>query len=207
MKITRKMTDACIWLLVLVGCLGTATTLRAAAVTYTFTATGSGTIGTTGFTNALVTITAIGDTSTVAEAPQPTFPPNVFFNAPPQFNVSISGVGTATFTGTNSFFGGHGYVFDNENSSFAGFGVESDHGDISNSAFATYDLRSSIGPLSGVSMSFSNEATSLGSLSLTTVTDGTFTAVVSSAPEPATAGMAALALAVAALIRRKRTPV
>ncbi len=204
MKSQRNMNAACIWLVALVSGLGTATTVSASAITYTFTAIGSGTIGTTSFTGDLVTVTAIGDTGAVFEAPQPPFPPDVFAIVPTQFEVSISGVGTAGFTGTG-YFGGNGYVFDNEGDSLAGFGIESDAADISNLAFATYDLSSSIGPISGVSMGFSAEATTLGALTLTTVTPGTFTAELgSSVPEPITAGMVALALAVAALIRRKR---
>jgi hypothetical protein len=170
---------ASIWigLLVLVAF---ATTASADPITYTFTTTGSGTIGAINFTNALATVTGVGDTSAIFS---PTvLPPNNFAIDPTVFSISISGVGTATFTGTNMFIGGHGYIFDNQNNTTAGFGIEGDDDDILNSLFATYALATSIGPLAGSRMSFTSEATSLGSLTFTPTANGTFKAVV--VPEP-----------------------
>ncbi|MGO9260290.1 MAG: PEP-CTERM sorting domain-containing protein [Bryobacteraceae bacterium] len=175
-----------------------APTARASAVTYTFTATGSGTIGTTNFTDASVTVTAIGDTSTIFEAVSPPFSPDTFFD-PTQVSVSISGVGTANFTGSGYIDGygplANGYVFDNQTETLAGFGIESDNSDTGNPVFATYNLSTSIGPISGVSMDFISEATTLGALTLTTVTPGTFTAAVSSSPEPSTLALLGVGIA------------
>jgi len=153
-----------------------ATTAGAGPITYTFTATGSGTIGADSFTNGLATVTGVGDTSGIFVASVPPFSPNTFV-IDPTLSITISGVGIATFTGTSSYFGGHGYVFDNQTYDTLGFGIESDDEDAGNPLFATYALATSIGPVAGSDMSFSNEATSLGPLTFTTTTDGTFTAV------------------------------
>ncbi|MGA2712599.1 MAG: hypothetical protein ABSG41_05790 [Bryobacteraceae bacterium] len=183
--------------------------MAAGTITFTFTADGSGTIGATPFADALVTVTAIGDTSAIFEAPSPPFEPDIFFSVPSQFDVSIAGVGTADFTGTG-YWGGNGYVFDNQTGSGIGFGIESDDSDNSDSAFATYNLSSSIGPISSVSMNFSDEATTLGLLTLTTVTPGTFAAQAASSPsspsspEPVTFELFGVGL-VALRIRQKRT--
>lgn len=160
-----------------------APTVKADNITATFTATGSGTVGTFDFTNALVTVTAIGDTSAVFEAMSPPYPPNAFVFVPTQLDVSIYGLGVASFTGAG-LFGGNGYVFDNETNAVAGFGIEGYELDLSNLAFETYDLQSSIGPISGVSMNFSDAGTALGALTFTTTTTGTFTEQVSGVPEP-----------------------
>ncbi len=167
--------------------LGAAALCSASPITYTFTTTGSGTIGATSFTNALATVTGVGDTSAIFIAPAPPFSPDTFVIDPPLFSITISGVGTATFSGTSPTLGGHGYIFDNQTNTVAGFGIESDHDDISNnSSFATYALATSIGPLAGSRMSFTGEATSLGSLTFTPTANGTFTAAVgpAGAPEP-----------------------
>ncbi len=149
---------------------------KASTITYTFTTIGSGTIGSTGFTADLVTVTAIGDTSTIFLAQSPPYSPNTYVIVPTQFDVSISGVGTAAFTGTGWPWGGHGYVFDNQTVVVAGFGIESDRSDTYNSAFATYNLSSATGPISGVYMYFNSEATTLGPLTLSSIAPGTFTA-------------------------------
>jgi hypothetical protein len=161
-----------------------APTAMAVPVTYTFTAICSGTIGSTPFTNVLVTVTATGDTSAIFQGEMPPYDPNTFFN-PTQLSVNIPGVGTANFTGTGNIAGygtlANGYVFDNQPESVIGFGVASDDSDNSGTAFATYNLSSAIGPTSSVSLNFGAETT-MGELSLTTVTPGTFTAVLPGTP-------------------------
>ena len=157
----------------------------AVPITYTFTATCSGTIGSTPFTNAMVTVTATGDTSAIFAGVNPPYTPGFFFN-PTQVSASIAGVGTANFTGSGSIAGygalANGYVFVDQSESLVGFGIESDRTDDFSPTFATYGLSSSIGPASSVSLQFSNEATTLGALTLTTVTPGTFTAVAAGTP-------------------------
>jgi hypothetical protein len=66
-----------------------APTAKAGIITFTFTVTdASGTIGSTSFNDAAVTVTALGDTSAVFEAPAPPWDPNTFYIVPTQFDVS-----------------------------------------------------------------------------------------------------------------------
>lgn len=166
---------------------------EAAFVTYTESVTASGSLGSTTFSNALVTLTFAGDTSTVIPSFQ-------FFQTPPDTaTVNVAGIGTATFT--NSV-----YVYDNQSfggTGYAGFGdsfVVQTIIATANDIFMTYDLQSSIGPISGTSFVHTDGttfATSLGKLAFTSESGtSTFTAVVpNSVPEPsslALCGMAAL---------------
>ena len=66
----------------------------AGTVTYLFTTTGSGTIGADSFTDALATVTAVGDTSSIF-----IWQPGIYVVVPTQFSINIAGVGTASFTG------------------------------------------------------------------------------------------------------------
>src|SRR5579862_1176439 len=67
----------------------------AAPITYTETLTASGTLGGTTFTDALVTVTLTGDTSNVTAGPVPHT--DVLVNTG-SATVSVSGIGTGTFT-------------------------------------------------------------------------------------------------------------
>ena len=168
----------------------------AGTVTYLFTTTGSGTIGADSFTDALATVTAVGDTSSIF-----IWQPGIYVVVPTQFSINIAGVGTASFTGAG-VFGGSGYVFDNQGSSAAGFGTSSDRDDISDLAFASYALATALGPISGSYMHFSGDPTSLGLLDFTPTAFGTFTAVTT--PEPGSLLLhASGAVGAVGLLRRK----
>jgi uncharacterized protein (TIGR03437 family) len=162
-----------------------AASAMAVPITYTFTSIGSGTIGSTPFTNALVTVTATGDTSAIFQGENPPFAPGTFIN-PVQLSVTIAGVGTANLTGSGDITGygplPNGYVYDNQSAPNLGFGLVTDNTTITDAAFSTYDLSSAIGPVSNVNISFSDEMTTLGALTLTTVTPGAFTATSYSGP-------------------------
>lgn len=148
-----------------------------APVTYTEQATGSGTLGGSSFTNALITIVFTGDTSNITGG-------SGFFSLTVgTATVTIGGLGTATFTDTME-------AFDNQGQIAAGIADLTCTGcigsvlDTFNNAFATYDLTTSIGPLSGGSfirpdLSF---GTTAGLLNIASAGDSTFTAVVT--PEP-----------------------
>jgi hypothetical protein len=69
---------------------------QATPITYTATATLSGKIGNTAFTNAAVTVTLKGDTANVAVPPSPL--PSTSLVTVGTATIDIAGVGTATFT-------------------------------------------------------------------------------------------------------------
>lgn len=145
---------------------GTLAPVHAVPITYTVAATGTGSLGASTFTNALVTITLTGDTSGVTGT-------GPFFNAGPT-TVNVAGIGTATFTNLIQVFDNLAGVAGIED-----FGVNLDILDTSNAAFTSYDLKSAIGPLSGSSL-FNPGAlfpTDLGNFSLTSVGNSTFTAI------------------------------
>jgi hypothetical protein len=150
-------------------------------IRFTDTVTGTGSLGGTAFTDALVTVSVVGDTSTVAETS-----PGIFVDFG-EASVDIAGLGSAAFTDAIA-------AVDNQGVHLAGIGDFTTNREIlgtaSNAAFATYDLQSAIGPLSGVpafnippSGVFPTEA---GPFDLTAVRGlSTFTATTSPTPEPA----------------------
>jgi len=155
---------------------------RADSVTYTVSATSTGTLGTSSFTDALVTVTATGDTS------------NVYFNGGfsgyendlVSGEVTVEGLGSFAFTDAVHVFANPGSQIDGISDTSAGnqdiLGTE-------NSGFSSYALKTSIGPLSGLSDFNSGDSynTVAGLLNLSDVGDSTFTATVGKAsvtPEP-----------------------
>jgi hypothetical protein len=155
--------------------------VRAAPVTYVETVTGSGSLGASAFTNALVTMTLTGDTSNV------TNPSAGIFQNIAGGTVSVAGLGTATFTDV---------VDAVVNQGSPGGGISDFTGNLLmlwtlDSVFSSYDLTSSLGPISGIARINSpfgqGYATSLGSLAFTSTSgNSTFTATTTgTAPEPA----------------------
>jgi hypothetical protein len=122
-------------------CSGVLTgTGRAGMLTYTETATGSGSLGGTSFTDAMISITGTGDTANVTDSI-----PGFFNNTLTTVTVTVAGIGTATFTGTI-------LVHDNQPESFVAFTNETKGVDIlgtTGSPFDTFDLKTAIGPVSG----------------------------------------------------------
>ena len=177
---------------------------RALPIEVTITATGSGTIGATPFTDAPFTLRLIGDT-----AARRTFSPEVSDIALTSASIEIAGVGTAQFTGPTRVFGFRGNAL---YPPAGGFSRAGDAGvdilDVHGAAFATWDMTTDIGPVFDADLSDAlpqavNLGTTLGQLDFTAYANGTFTAHV---PEPtAAAGIGALALA-AMTARRARRP-
>jgi hypothetical protein len=140
---------------------------RAGMITYTETATGSGSLGTHNFTDAMVTITGTGDTANITSPFSGTFELSIT-----TVKVTVAGIGTATFTDSVE-------VADTQHASIAGFIDITHPRDIlgtNNSIFATYDLKTAIGPVSGpadasgVGIDF---PTTLGNFVLTSVENDT----------------------------------
>lgn len=173
-----------------VACIVVSGVALAAPITYTFQATGSGTIGTTPFSSASFTITVTADTTGIT-----VISPGLMYNPGLTSTIEIAGVGTATFTDPKQVLVAQ---------SAPGVGFEKSGGynllDIDNSSLATYDLSTSFGPATDPAPSpvdqFSNIATSLGALTFTSYQDATFTAALGGQQIPTLSlpGLAALAM-------------
>ncbi|RYG26467.1 PEP-CTERM sorting domain-containing protein [bacterium] len=169
-----------------------AASASAAPLRYVITATGSGELNGTLFTDARVTFVAIGDTDDrIGSAP--------LYKVPVTATVTVNGLGTDTLTQGLA-------VFVAQNSNAAGLqvfvGGTADILDVLNSNFGTYDLTTPIGPLFGAPLinDGSTYDTLGGGIRLDTVSNGAFTA--QAVPEPAT--MAALSLGALGLLKRRR---
>ena len=142
--------------------LARTSTAEAVPITYTQVVTASGSLGPTSFTDAVVTLELIGDTTTVVVAGS-----GIFYNFGPM-TVDVDGVGTATFTGPDM------RVVDNpsvQGSGFSDFSAGKLVLFTRNAAFASYDLTNAIGPLTGQAI------VNLGSLISTDVGDFTLTSI------------------------------
>jgi hypothetical protein len=152
----------------------------ASTITYTETATASGAFGGANYSNALVTISFIGDTANVS-------PLGVCcqMNDIGTATVSVMGLGTGTFTDMTGVL---------VNNSGGSAGVSDFSADLavlfaSSPAFSSYDLQSDIGPISGAAVFNAGRdfATTAGDFSITGVSGNvTFDATVGAAavPEP-----------------------
>jgi hypothetical protein len=167
---------------------------QGAPITYTLTATASGTLAGMAFTNAAIRVTSITDTNDVFVSG--TIPNLIYEVLPASSDISIAGFGTAVFT-DQMFW---------EDPNGAGDII---FGDVAVghpilgftrlfSGLESYDLKSSFGPVSApvdfVTMffnGFDNIPTGIGNLTLTASND-TFTAVVT--PEPTSFLLAGLAI-------------
>ena len=172
---------------------------RGTPIIYQETATATGSLNGSGFSNAMVTLTAATDTTTITQ------------------NGSIFSAPNLTLTGTISGFGGS-FTFtdatltvDNQGVSRAGFGDFSNNLAIlfvGAAPFATYDLTTSIGPISGTPVFNPGTAfaTTAGNFILNSVSTASFQATLGPAavPEPATIVSAGLATALCLGYARRR---
>ena len=170
--------------------------LSAGPITFTFSATGSGTVNTTPFTNEPFTITLTSDTSLITSG-------GGIFQTPPFAGApfSISGVGTGTLTDLAD-------VFDNQNDNGVGFQDLTNSGILGEiAAFAgAYQLNASLSPQSGSDLSAKNFAfpTSFGSVSFTSISGDTFSAATGT-PEPGSLMLAALGIVAIVAGKRRRS--
>ncbi len=155
----------------------------AAAITFTESVTASGSLGSTQFTNALVTLTATGDTS------------NVTLRGPGWFNfswipvsINIASLGKYAHLAD---VGGVGSCQNNSCptssaavASFSDFTTQRDILDTVGGGFSTYNLATSIGPIAGSSLINASVAfnTDQGSFQITSAGAATFTAQLANAP-------------------------
>jgi len=200
--------------------LGSAAIAQATPITYVETGVASGTIGGSTFTNVLVQLTAVGDTSNVLTFTDGTVVVDV--NVVPM-TYTIPTIGTATITQPTAIYAfPQPVILDPKvpELPFVVFGTLDQPpavdgftglGGSGNTALLGYDLRASIGPITGfggIGRSPSQAvSTSLGTLNFTgDITsphaEGTFTATVTPVPEPVS--LVLFGSGVAALVGRSR---
>ena len=175
--------------------------VSAEPIVYTESVTASGTLGSESFTNSLVTLTFVGDSSTVFSVIS-----GFFTNEIGTATVDVASLGSATFAPgvviTDDLAGGHVEFEDAiirdpvDQLMLATF----------NSAFDIYNLTTSIGPITGSDGVGSGPyETSQGALDFSSVGgSSTFTATLAT-PEPATTVLVGLGLAGMALFRRSNS--
>jgi hypothetical protein len=158
---------------------------RAGMITYTETYTGTGSLGTTNFTDAMVTLTGTGDTANVTGT--------TFIVNSVTATVNVAGVGTANFT-TGSIG-----VLVEPTAGQAGFESGLTEGlFVDDSSFASYDLKTAIGPVTNdliFGFAGATFSTDQGTFQITNFSgQGTFTATTA-APEPASLTLLGLGVA------------
>jgi len=170
--------------------------VQATPITYTVTTTGTGTLGGTPFTNALVTVTLRGNTSGVAPGPGKLSP---FLVDVGSATVAVAGLGTASLTGTIEAFSSYNSYKSLPLGSpvfiIAQWDVPPNDGTnftsilgIADPSLSGYDLRSSFGPLFATGIGISSSGfypTTSGLLHFTSGDNpATFTAILSTRIAP-----------------------
>lgn len=198
-----------------VALLGWVTPVQATPITYTETATATGTLGGSGFTNALVTLTLTGDTSNVVPGLGVLNFAKVNIGTA---TVTVDALATATLTGTieafstyNTIVGGFGGpafliaqwdVPPNDGTSFTHILGIVDAG------LLGYNLQSPFGPVSDTGFGIASSGFYPTTNGLLHFTSGgntvTFTATESSAPVPEPASLVLLGTGLLATVSRFR---
>jgi len=179
----------------------------ASTITFTESAVASGVLGSTSFTNSLITLTATGDTSTVTESPPGFFRSNV-----PDISIDIASVGIATIMGGQVFSCGDNLCLSTPPLPHAAGGfspnpsVGRDILDTVDEAFNTYHLTTSIGPITDSSLinaSFPFN-TDRGVFEISSAGNATFTArAAATVPEPGSIALLGFALMGLAVLKSR----
>ena len=178
-------------LIVLAVGVGVANRADASLINLTESVVGSGTFGDVSFTNQLVSISAVYDTSLVVPNDAP-FPSEVGFNVNPPITITVAvvGVGSAIAPPSSSISGTLGTV--DLNTSVPEIGISIENYTVGNTPFSLsapmlsgYDLQSAFAPITATVRGISQKpaATSLGLFTLlSTASSGTIQASI--VPEP-----------------------
>jgi hypothetical protein len=171
---------------------------QASPIVYTETVVGSGSLGETPFTNALITLAATADTD------------HVMIDAMGLFVVANKSTSVQIENGGSALFSSFTETFVDPTHQVAGLRQGPIILALQQAAFGTYDLKTPIAPMSGVPFINPTDAfaTNAGDFSITSTTgNATFEASVAGAPvpEPSTFILAGLgALGLTAVLRRFR---
>ena len=174
----KALTQLSTLLLLMVCTLGTA---NATLMTYSVQAIGTGRLGGSNFTDALVTVTFTGDTEDVQLVGSVFV---IFVNRAP-VTVNVTGIGTATFTNSITVFSNPFGGFDGKGAAgIEDFKIQGNILDTGSSAFRFYDLKTAFGPVTGQALFNAGIQfpTTLGSFRLDRAGDSTFTATVGVVP-------------------------
>jgi PEP-CTERM motif len=175
--------------------IGISNSSWAASITFQITGIASGTIGTTVFSNTPLRFIGAGDSLTA-------IPVDVGVTLIPLEAVSVRLAGAGAFDAVDAFF-----FFVNQGIPGAGFinVLIGDVFDFDAPEFASYDGTSAIGPLSGATSFLAPFNTSSGLLSIDSIVDSKFLAVLGAdVPEPATIALALVGVLGAGLARGRR---
>jgi len=186
-----------------VALLGWVTPVHATPITYTETVLATGVLGVTPFTNALVTVTLSGNTTTVLSGSSPFGSCSPCYTNAGSTTVNVSGVGTGIFTDPMVVWdNGSGGI---DSIAIVDAAIPGAVVYINNIAFATYDLTTSIGPISSPPGLFVHVyPTTSGAFTMTSVGDtATFTATVRGAAVPEPASLMLLGSGVVTLAGRR----